>query len=783
MGPMYHTVKSNKMKRISLIIMLLGLCLWSVAGTAVRKAALSGHVTDEIDHSPLVGVNIYIPELSAGATTDIQGYYHIEDLPAREIVVQVSYVGHKTIIRKVDLSELAVTQDFVMKESDAMINEVVVTGLTGKSLMRELPTPVSVIMPAELQATSSTNIIDAIARKPGISQVTTGSGISKPVIRGLGYNRIVSINDGVRQEGQQWGDEHGIEIDGQDIHSIEVLKGPASLRYGSDAMAGVVIFHDAPTLPRGEVRADVSSEYQTNNGLWAYSVHAAGNNGGVVWGARYSDKMAHSYKNKVDGYLLNSQFREQGLSGLVGLNRSWGYSHLKLSYYHLTPSMVEGHEEEEHAEHEAEPMGRPKAYGHGLPYQQIRHYKAVADNSFYIGQGNLRLILGYQQNQRQEYEEAAEPASPGLDLMLHTGSYDVHYTLSPSRAWTLTTGINGMYQRSLNRGEEVLIPAYALFDLGAFATSSYKTGRWNLAGGVRFDTRHLHSFALEERFDRFSRTFNGLTGSLGATYTVSPQMNLHLNVARGFRAPNLSELGSNGEHEGTFRYEKGNVDLKPEYSWQLDAGWDFTSHYVSAQMQLFVNFIDNYIFSHRLEGQEVEGTPVFQFVQGNARLMGGEASLDFHPIEQLHFENAFSYVHAVQQGQPASSRYLPFTPAPRWTSDLRYDIIRDGRTFNQLFARVGLECNLRQNHYYAANGTETATPSYTLLNAEVGTEVMRHGRKLFSVFLTGHNLTDRAYQSHLSRLKYAGHVEATGRDGYFNMGRNFSIKVLVPIRL
>src|SRR5574344_923922 len=190
--------------------------------------------------------------------------------------------------------------------SDSAMNEhllgnVVVTGWVGSTMLRQSAVPVSVMRSDEIAMQAATNIIDALSHQPGVAQVTTGSGISKPVIRGLGYNRIVVVNDGVRQEGQQWGDEHGIEIDPQTVNNIKILKGPASLMYGSDAMAGVVIFHDAPTLAKNTVAGDVSSEYQTNNGLFDYSLHMAGNNNGYVWGVRYADKMAHAYKNKYDG--------------------------------------------------------------------------------------------------------------------------------------------------------------------------------------------------------------------------------------------------------------------------------------------------------------------------------------------------------------------------------------------------------------------------------------------------------------------------------------------------
>ena len=201
------------------------------------------------------------------------------------------------------------------------LNELTVTGVTGDTKLKHATAPVSIISPQVLRATASTNIIDAIAHQPGVSQLTTGGSISKPIIRGLGYNRVVVMSEGVRQEGQQWGDEHGVEVDGCSVGSVEILKGPASLMYGSDAMAGVVILHSQPTLAEGELRANVSTEYQTNNGLFAYNLSLAGNQKGFVWDARYSDKMAHAYKNKYDDYVPGSQFRERAGRLMLGVNQ------------------------------------------------------------------------------------------------------------------------------------------------------------------------------------------------------------------------------------------------------------------------------------------------------------------------------------------------------------------------------------------------------------------------------------------------------------------------------
>ena len=679
------------------------------------------------------------------------------------------------------------------------LNELTVTGVTGDTKLKHSTTPVSIVTPQVLRATAASNIIDAIAHQPGVSQLTTGSGISKPIIRGLGYNRVVVMSEGVRQEGQQWGDEHGVEVDAGSVNSVEILKGPASLMYGSDAMAGVVILHSQPTLAEGDLQARASTEYQTNNGLFAYTLSVAGNQKGFVWDARFSSKMAHAYKNKYDGYVPGSQFRERAGRLMLGVNKSWGHSRLTWTAYHLTPGIVEGERDPETGCLESSEGFTAHGYGKSLPFQQVKHYKAVWDNSLNLPNGNLKLILGYQQNRRQEFEESADDYE--LFFKLHTLTYDLRYVTHEFDGWKLSTGIGGMYQKSGNKGEEFLIPEYRLFDFGIYTTATKTLGdRWTLNGGLRFDHRRLHGYELRDegelRFTDFSRHFNGLTGSIGAVCNINDHFNLRLNIARGFRTPNMSELASNGVHEGSIRYEIGSQQLKAEYSLQADLGLDFTSRYVSAQLALFANRIDNYIFTHRLADEKEEGYLTYAYTQGDARLLGFEAGIDFHPIHSVHFSNTFSLVDAQLMHQPADTKYLPHSPAPRWSSELKWELQHHSHStvkhlherhpnhrslLNNLYIAAGLDCYLKQTHIYSADDTETATPGYALVSLSAGTDIQIGGRKVAELYVVADNLLNKAYQNHLSRLKYADENVVTGRRGVFNMGRNITFKLVLPI--
>lgn len=665
-------------------------------------------------------------------------------------------------------------EDSINPMKEAILSEVTVQGIAGVQRLKDAASPFMVVSPKQLHNTIGTNLVDAVGHLPGLFQISTGAGISKPVIRGLGYNRVVVVDQGIRQEGQQWGDEHGLEVDEEGVHSVEVLKGPASLMYGSDAIAGVMILHPEHPLEEGTMQVKVGSQYQTNNGLYDYRIGFAGNTKGFVWNWHFLDKAAHCYKNKVDGYVPGSFFKERDIQGMFGINRGWGHSWLRFSRVSFTPGITEG-----------ELIGTDfdgKSYSIVSPFQKVLHYKAISDNAWYFGDGTLKAIIGYQQNYRREFEEEE---TPELAMRLHIVNYDIKYLHSLPHDWKIATGVGGMWQRNVNQGEEYLIPDHHLFDIGVFATAEWQYRKWHFSGGARFDNRHLKTTSLTEegvlRFEALSKNFTGITGSLGVVWNVTDRINLRLNAARGFRAPTVSELSSNGVHEGSIQYEIGNPELKAEKSTQLDLGFDYTSHYVSLQASLFTNWIDDYIFLARLP-YETDGYRTYQYREGDARLMGGEVSVDVHPINPLHFENAFSYVRGIQLDQPDEAKNLPMMPAPKWTSDIRYEFPNFAKNHcRRTFLAFGMEYNFRQNKFYAVDDTETATPSYALFNLSAGMDLHIFGHNCIELTFSCQNLFDKAYQPHLSRLKYVDTGSLTGRQGISAMGRNFCFKVSVPI--
>ncbi len=764
---MLHTMKIAWMASLLLVTM------WVQA-----QNSLSGRVTDSAGQ-PLIGANIFLPELKTGTSTDIDGRYELTHLPARKLLVQVSYVGYTTVTKTVEVQG-DVTVDFALEEAHVESREIVVTGLSISQEKRRSPVSIEILKKNFLFEYNGSNLVDRLERIAGVSAISTGPAISKPVIRGLGYNRVLVVQDGVRQEGQQWGDEHGLEIDDHAVERIEIYRGPASLMYGSDGLGGVIHLESPHPAMNGTISGSLLTTYHTNNRQVELSPFLSANYKG--WNGYFSGsaKKADDYRNAFDGKVFNSGFEQWATSAMLGLNRTWGYSHLHLSSFYLRPDLTEG---------DRNPDG--SFVTDEAPFQKILHNKLAWNNSLIFKKSSLRFILGLQRNQRQEFEE---PDVAALDFDLKTLTYDLKYFTAPSDPWEFTYGFSGMVQNSKNRGEEYLVPDYAVRDQGAFAYMRRHAAHWEWSAGIRYDHRRFTTTELVEdgelRFAAITRDFSNLSASVGMGWFPSETTALKLNVARGFRSPNVAELSSNGVHEGTFRYEHGNADLDAETNLEIDASFELDLKHLSLSANPFLNFIDNYIFLEKLASYqggdsltfaEGEWFPTFRYTQGKARLSGGEFSLDIHPhpYDWIHFKHSFSFVLARQLD--SENEYLPFIPPPKYQMELRADFPSKKSLLANVFAEISLRHHFRQNRILAANDFETPTPAYTLFDANVGFEwKTRQSRTLAHFAFSAENIFDKPYQSHLSRLKYAPENPATGRRGVYDMGRNFTLKVRVP---
>lgn len=796
----------NYKKFISLVAFLIA----TININAQNK--ISGNIKSD-ENENLTGVSIYFTDLKTGTVTDVNGNYLITNIKAGTYLLDISYIGYKSIIKKVTIQKDTLI-DFVLTPAVSELNEVIVTGVSRSTELKSNPVIVKTVDKITLNQNTSSNVIDALKNIPGVSQITTGAAISKPTIRGLGYNRVITLNNGIRQEGQQWGDEHGIEIDQYTVDRVEIVKGPGSLMYGSDGIAGVLNFLAPKTPPIGQIKTQLITNYQTNNHLIGYSLSNAGNKNGFQWHGRFSNTFAGNYQNAYDGKVLNSGFKEYNGSLFLGINKNWGHAHVTISTFNQTINLPEGERDSlgkftfvnSNGDDVIATTSDYAGYKIGFPHQKINHFRVSSNNYFILKKGTINADFGFQNNKRKEFGDPTNPKDIDLFFDLNTFNYNVRYNVEKKNGWETSFGISGMQQSNTNKGIEFLIPAYHFFDVGAFAFTQKTVDKITVAGGLRFDNRSINSKELyldsleqpvavpdasaELKFNTIRKNFNGVSGSIGLSYQINKMSTLKFNVSRGFRAPNIGELASNGRHEGTFRYEIGNPNLKSEISHQIDIAYFLNSEHVTFELTPFVNFISNYVYTEKLKGFDgndsipdpADPAPAFQFKSGNAIMLGGEIYFDIHPhpLDWLHIENSFSYVQATQQNQPDSSKYLPFIPAPKYRCELKAQFNKVSTTLSNAYVKFGVDYYFAQNKFFSANGTETATPAYTLLSAGIGADIKCFNRKDFmSLYISGENLANVAYQNNLSRLKYAPENLATGRIGIFNMGRNISVKLLM----
>lgn len=784
------------MIRVICFIMVLFGYLSNSDAHNLLTGSLFGYITDSRSHKPVEGATLHIPDLKQWAVTDSSGFYRFSNLPNGSFAVEISNVGYRSQVNYTTIAG-AIRRDFVLAPSVVEIVNVTVTGVATATQIKRSPLQVSIVSKKELDRSSGANLLDALNKEPGFSMVTTGPAIAKPFIRGLGYNRVVTVNDGIRQEGQQWGDEHGLELDEYSAQKVELVRGPASLMFGSDAIGGVINVLTNVPVPNNTVRANLSGSHFSNNSMVGGYANVAGNIQGFNWNIYTSVKSAGDYKNKFDGAVLNSRFGENNYGGYFGINKKWGYSHLLFSGFHQKLGMIEGVRDEK---------GQFVLDGYSItpalsssrnplvPFQQVYHRKLAWDNSVSLKNGaRITALLGYQVNQRQEFGNEEQPKIPEIYFDLSTASYQFAYHLPYWNQWKTSLGISGMEQKNSNRGQKAIIPAYNLSDIGFYGYTTKSVNGTTWSGGLRYDFRKMSTEQLRDasgvmKFEALKRGFSNMSASIGAARELGRYITVKANLSKGFRAPNAPELAVNGEHEGTGRYETGNKDLKSENSFSVDGGLALETDHISMNLSPFYNYISNYIYYQKLPGAGgtdslVDGAVAFKFAQQTARLHGLEFNIDLHPhpLDWLHVENTFSLTRGRFLKPVDGSCYLPLIAPARWITQLRAEFPNLSKGLKNTFFSVEMDLVATQDHFFSGYNTETATKGYTLFNASWGTDLARGNKKIAAVLFGLTNLTDVAYQSHLSRLKYLDENPLTGRRGAFNMGRNFVVRIIVPL--
>ena len=705
---------------------------------------ISGIIIDS-QNQPIKGVSVYAAELHKGTTTDENGKYTVTNLPNGKLKLTFVYVGFGTQNKTITNLQKENTLDIVLEETAFQMDEVIVSTAFNK-IQSQNVMKVEHESIKSLQQKGTSTLIEGLATIPGVSQVSTGTSIGKPVIRGLSGNRVLVYSQGVRMENQQFGDEHGLGLNDSGIETVEVIKGPASLLYGSDALGGVLYFNPEKFAEANTFKANFSQKLFSNTLGSNSSLGLKTSTDNWKFLVRGNSTTHSDYRIANGDRVTNTRYNETDFKTGIGYGNAKFSSILRYNYNKLDLGIPENGI--------AEQTSSKKTT---FPKQGVFNNLLSLNTVFFFQNSKLDVDLGYIANDRSEFTDS-DVAS--LRMKLKTFNYDAKYHLPKLGKFETIIGIQGMSQTNTNFGEEFLIPDAATNDFGIFGTGNYEWKSNVLQAGIRFDNRKISSEAQgiegsAGSFEAINKTFNSFNASLGYKTDLAEDLTLRLNVASGFRAPNLAELTSNGVHEGTNRYETGNSNLKTEQNVQTDVNLEYKNSHFEFFANGFYNHINNYIYTSPT-GALIDGNDVFDYIQNNAKLYGGEIGLHFHPhpLDWLHFETSFETV----TGKKQNNDYLPLIPANNWNNTIRSDFkiknwLEDG------FATLTVSTTFKQDK---VSGFETKSNGYTLVNLGIGGKI-KLGKTAFDVNLNGNNLLDKTYIAHLSRLK---------RDGIPNIGRN-----------
>ncbi|MEQ8325091.1 MAG: TonB-dependent receptor [Vicingaceae bacterium] len=715
---------------------------------SIKAQDISGKITDESTGIGIPFVQVYIAELQTGTRADSNGYFEINRVPAKKLTISVSAIGYATGYSQFDASASS-SFNMALQPQHVELTEIVVA-TTSSKLSNDNVMMVSKKTMIELDRSSGNTLMENLTNMGGVDQLTTGTGIGKPIIRGLSGNRVVTYAQGIRVENQQWGSEHGLGLGDAGIGSVELIKGPSSLLYGSDAIGGVLYFTDQDYAELGQVEGYASSRFFSN------SLSSQNQMGLKVHRNKYKQNFYGSYKSSGDYQIpdgqrvVNSRFDEKSFKTSLGFNNNYWVTNLRYSYLQNNFGIT-GEDSVYHSEISRNTL---------VPYQRIDDHKLSTENIFFIGDSKIELTLGYTKNRRQEFEDVEDTAA--LDMNLETGSYNVRYKF-PVKALNMVIGVQGMYQRNINSGIETLIPDALTNDVGVYSLAQFSLQNWDVQGGLRWDYRKLDGLETsvgDEGFEALSRSYANINASAGALYRISETFNIRFNISTGFRAPNTSELLSDGEHEGSNRYEVGNADLKNEQASQVDIGLTYANDHLEITINPFVNQIRDFIYL-RPEDSTINGKQLYYYDQTNALFSGGELGFHYHPheIHWLHFETIYSAVFAKNDRGNA----LPLIPANNFNSTLKIELGKKRRLrLSEIFIQHIFKFDQRRTA-----GFEDPSASYQLINTGLILD-LQLGNNILQFKAGVNNLLNTTYIDHLSRLKTLN-VPGPGRNTYVGL--------------
>ncbi|OFX36757.1 MAG: hypothetical protein A2X03_03950 [Bacteroidetes bacterium GWA2_40_15] len=740
------------MKKLTVICTLMLL-----SNILCAQNIITGRVTDE-NNQPLPGATIYIPDLNKGTSSDHNGHFRISDLPDGKIKVQFSFVGYINRIETVELNNSNAELNIQLIHTTVEAGEIIISG-GYNSTQHGNAVKVDVLRLNPVNIKTTPNFTEVLTKVPGVSMISKGSGVSKPVIRGLSMNDILVLNNGVRYENYQYSSHHPLGIDEFGIGNVEIIKGPASLLYGSDAIGGVLNFIKEKPASVGTITGDYNLQLFSNTLGITNNLGIKGASKKFFGGIRAGQKSNSDFMQGGGDFVPNSRFNESSMKLNAGHTGKTGISKLFYDYNNQKLGLVEDEAIEEISE-----RGRKNK----IWYQEFTTHMTSFQNKIFLGNSKIDINAAYQNTELIHFGELNVVE---IQMRLSTLTYETILHLPSKENSEYFIGFQGYNQdnKNIDNRETILLPDAKTNNYSAFGLlQSTFFNKLKVQTGIRYDNKSISASAVGSPSDMetyrapLDKYYGSFSGSAGATYNYSEQLLFRLNSAAAYRTPNLAELTSNGPHE--LRYELGDAYLVPENSYELDMSIHYHIDNFIFDLAGFYNRINNYIFIAPTGDTTNSGMNIYRYKQANSTLFGGEAVLHFHPqqISWIHSQLTFSSVIGKQE----NGDFLPFVPAHNLLFEIRAE--RENLLFlHESFLAFNTTTSFTQNN---PAPDETATDAYTLLDLSFGGNI-KIKNQYMSLIISVNNLFDRKYTDHLSTLKEVN---------LYNPGRNIALSIKIP---
>ena len=686
-----------------------------------------------------------------------------------------------------------------------LLPDVVVTESYQQRQAKKSALAVDVVDQDFLRKHFTGNFMQAMENIPGVQAMDIGSGFSKPMIRGMGFNRIAVLENGIKQEGQQWGADHGLELDAFNIGTVNVLKGPSSLLYGSDAMGGVIDITSPPVPSVDMLFGDVTLLGKSVNGTLGGSFMLGIKKSFWYAQVRYSEQHFGDYRIPTDTIVYLTQKMPvygRKLKNTAGIERNIGFfAQYQRQRYKANYSVSNVYQKTGFfpGAHGIPDVSRVEDDGDSrnmeLPYSKVNHLKVTTLQQYAWEKLVLSGDFGFQNNHREEWSvfhthygsQPVPEKDPDKELAfnLNTLSASVKVRFIGSSSWEHALGWDGQHQRNDISGYSFLLPEYYRSTTGLLWLTTYKPNNViSVSGGMRYDYGYIHISSHEDAYladylrkqgydeeqvehykwnsHAVKKKFGDYSFSLGLVWTPSERHMVKANVGRSFRLPGANELAANGVHHGTFRHEQGDANLKSEQGWQMDASYNLRYNGFSISVSPFVSWFSNYIFLRPTGEWSVlpHAGQIYRYTGAEVLFAGTEATIDIHFLRSFNYRISGEYVYTYN-----CDEHIPLSFSPPFS--MRNTLAWQRK---QVMLYAEWQSIARQNR---VDRNEDRTPGANLFHLGGSLNIPIRGNQAIEITLTARNIFNTRYYNHLSFYRKVEIPEP---------GRNFQLLIKIPFK-